>query len=249
MRRTSLLQRLVAVAAVAASGLAVTGCGVQHWPARLEELGRSRVPAESDAIDVALAVDDRNRVDSWDDFYEPIHRSAFTGPLWLKVFRGDPATRPLFTLRSTAILVDSIGAGVGARRITYVAEGTLSFDGRDDRIHAQGRAVTTQTIFACGAVGGREVRGRRRAPRRRHRESSRRRRNARDRAASACYRGLTGAGSQADLGDPRKSDWNGPQGDAHAHCPSKAKSSHGSAHRFDRSVGGSVICRIVSLLG
>lgn len=141
MHRSQRIARRIVVLWVTGLGLSAAGCAGQHWPAKLEDLGGSRVPGEWDAIDVALAPSDRNHLDTWSDRYEPKPRSVYTGPTWAKVFRGDPATRPVFTLKNTALLEDNVGDG---HRATYVAEGTLSFGGREYVIHAQGRAVTSQ---------------------------------------------------------------------------------------------------------
>jgi len=134
--------------------LLAAGCAGERYPLQFEDLPGKRVLKPTDVVDVALAESDRNRIDTFTAVYEPQHRSVYTGPAWASVFRGDPATRPVFAIQTSALLNDTVGEGI-ARRVTYVADGTLSFGGRDYPIHAQGREVTSQDFTRAipSAVG------------------------------------------------------------------------------------------------
>lgn len=95
-----------------------------------------------DAIDAALAEADLQRVDSRIDRSEPTRRSVYAGPTSAKVFRGEPASWPVFTIKNSTIVEDAVGEG-SAHPVTSVAEETLGSGGREVLSHPKGRAVTS----------------------------------------------------------------------------------------------------------
>jgi hypothetical protein len=117
--------------------LALAGCVSNPEPISFEKMGGQQRWTASDVVDVTLSEKDRNRTD------EHYSRSAehpdtfATGPIWSKIFVGDPLKSPVFTIRSAKIWHETVAGGFSTR-YHYDIEGTLSFEGRDYPISAAG---------------------------------------------------------------------------------------------------------------
>jgi hypothetical protein len=120
-----------------AIAIAGPACAGERPPKSISDLGGRRVHFERDIVDVAIAPADRTRVEEWETGSHHERIKVLTGPLWASVFRGDPNSRPVFTITSSKVFEESAGGGMSTR-VTYAIEGTLSSDGRDYPIQAQG---------------------------------------------------------------------------------------------------------------
>ena len=113
-------------------GIAIAGparVGVRP-PRTIAELGGRRVHYEKDLADVAIADADRNRVEEWDSGSDRNHVAVLTGPLRATVCRGDPCSRPVFTVTSSRVSEEHVGGGMSVR-VTDAIERALSFNGQD----------------------------------------------------------------------------------------------------------------------
>ena len=106
----------------------------------------SSVGIPSDIVEVAIPEADRNRTDELYATSGTHLGTVATGPFWTKIFSGDPHTSPVFTIKSTKIQSELIAHDMAAR-VHYIVDGSLSFEGRDYPIHAEGARATAAHWF------------------------------------------------------------------------------------------------------
>jgi len=87
--------RLRLAAALIVAVLMVCGCVSNPKPIPIEELGGQQRWTASDMVDVAISEADRNRADEHFGLFGKFPGTVATGPVWTKIFIGDP-TSPRF---------------------------------------------------------------------------------------------------------------------------------------------------------
>lgn len=115
----------------------VSGCIANPKPMSVEDMGGQQRWAASDMVDVAISVADRNRADEHFGLFGKYPGTISTGSVWTRIFVGDPLKSPVFTIISAKLQDETLAAGF-AIRFHYVVDGSLSFNGRDYPIHADG---------------------------------------------------------------------------------------------------------------
>lgn len=130
------------------AAILVTACVSNPKPISIEEMGGQQRWVASDMVDVAISEADKNREDQHFGLFGKYPGTVLTGPIWAKLFIGDPKSSPIFTITSAKLQDETIAAGF-AVRIHYVIEGTLSFNGREYPIHAEGARATGGPPFAA----------------------------------------------------------------------------------------------------
>lgn len=133
---------------VAVASLAIAGCASEPQALDLSKLGGQQRWTAADMVDVAISDTDRNRKDDHFNFLGKMPGPIATGPVWAAMFVGSRDKSPTFTIVSARIQEEMLAAGFAAR-YHYIVDGTLSFEGREYPIHAEGARATGGITLAA----------------------------------------------------------------------------------------------------
>lgn len=128
--------------------LGISGCGTPG-PLVIDDIkGTEARLTGADAVDIALAVADRDRVDRYVKAAFGEHKyGAATGVFWRRAFTGG-AGAPLLSVKS-ATLTEAVGGGGFNIRYTYTAKCELSYMGRTYPIEAEGTRGAAMYIMSA----------------------------------------------------------------------------------------------------
>ena len=113
------------------------GAPAQHRPADADDIRKQRPLHGAEIVPASISDADRLRVDPRIDVVGKRARDVWTGPIWAQAFAGDATSGARFAIASATVR-EVPKAGRMLTEVHYIADGTLSFGGRDFAIHADG---------------------------------------------------------------------------------------------------------------